>query len=97
MGPRPVRQAGSVLGLQVNVAQASESQRAALAADSEEETCPHCETDGGVPSGEEPPTQTRSCIQRETVETVVSRLRLNEQADEESIPRGEARGRIVLP
>ncbi|MYE97189.1 MAG: hypothetical protein F4X28_07580 [Acidimicrobiaceae bacterium] len=36
-------------------------------------------------------------MQREAVESAVARLRANEQADEDGIPRGEARGRIVLP
>ena len=83
----------------VNVAQAVESQRAALAADTEHDSCPHCEADTGVApmDDEDPPTQTRSCMQREAVNTAVERLRANERADEENIPRGEARGRIVLP
>ena len=83
----------------VNVAQAVESQRAALAADTDGEPCPHCEAgiSGALMDGEEPPTQTRSCMQREAVKAAVERLRANEQADEENIPRGEARGRIVLP
>lgn len=73
----------------VNVAQAVQSQRAAMAADTED--------DGGTPMGDEPPRQTRSSMQREAVKAAVERLRANEQADEENIPRGEARGRIVLP
>ena len=82
----------------INVAQAVESQRAALAADSEDEACPHCAAGiGSTPMDDEPPTQTRSCMQREAVKTAVERLRANEHADEEHIPRGEARGRIVLP
>ena len=83
----------------VNVAAAVESQRAALSAHSETDTCPHCDAgaDAGAEDGEEPPKQTRSCMQREAVRTAVERLRANEQADEENIPRGEARGRIVLP
>ena len=83
----------------VNVAQAVESQLSALAAAIEDEPCPHCEADtGGAPmDDEEPPTQTRSCMQREAVKTAVERLRVNEQSEEENIPRGEARGRIVLP
>jgi superfamily II DNA or RNA helicase len=82
----------------VNVAQAVESQRAALAAATEDDPCPHCETGGGGTATTPPPRlQTRSCMQREAVETAVERLRANEQAQEENIPRGEARGRIVLP
>ena len=83
----------------VNVAQAVESQRAALAAGAEAGPCPHCEAGAGGAraGGEESPVQTRSCMQREAVEAAVGGLRANEQADEEGIPRGEARGRIVLP
>ena len=81
----------------VNVAQAVASQRAALVT-SVEEQCPHCDpVAGGHTDDEEPPIQTRSCMQREAVETAVARLRANEQADEHNIARGEARGRIVLP
>ncbi|MYK92355.1 MAG: hypothetical protein F4026_09570 [Synechococcus sp. SB0669_bin_8] len=80
----------------VNVARAVEQQRAALAASTDGESCPHCEA-GSVVGGGEPPVQTRSCMQREAVETAVARLRANERADEVDIPRGEARGRIVLP
>ncbi|MCY4195124.1 MAG: DEAD/DEAH box helicase family protein, partial [bacterium] len=36
-------------------------------------------------------------MQQEAVDTAVARLRANELSDEENIPRGEARGRIVLP
>ena len=36
-------------------------------------------------------------MQREAVDRAVERLRANEDADEVGIPRGEARGRIVLP
>ncbi|WP_419840576.1 DEAD/DEAH box helicase family protein [Candidatus Poriferisodalis sp.] len=85
----------------VNVAHAVEMQRAALAARSDPEPCPHCDgetANAADRSGEAVPlTQTRSCMQREAVETAVARLRVNEQADEPGIPRGEARGRIVLP
>ncbi|MCY4369871.1 MAG: DEAD/DEAH box helicase family protein, partial [bacterium] len=81
----------------VNVAQAVESQRAAFDA-ADTEACPHCDTPnsgGGDP--EQAPIQTRSCMQREAVATAVERLRANEMADEDNIPRGEARGRIILP
>ena len=83
----------------VNVTQAVESQSAAHTADIESDPCLHCDDDTGAApeGGEEPPTQTRSCMQREAVETAVARLRDNKRADEDDIPRGEARGRIVLP
>ena len=84
---------------QVNVAQAVEMQRTALAAATESDPCPHCGTAASTPAdiGDEPVAQTRSCMQREAVDRAVERLRANEQADEVGIPRGEARGRIVLP
>ena len=81
----------------VNVAQAVESQRAAAAAGDESGQCPHCAAGAGGAVLSGTPPQTRSCMQREAVRTAVERLRDNEQADEEKIPRGEARGRIVLP
>lgn len=85
----------------VNVALAVEVQYQALVALSELGPCPHCEEGaprGGGRAGEEaPPVQLRSCMQREAVSAAVSRLRENEQADEPGIPRGEARGRVVLP
>ena len=73
----------------VNVARAVEEQRTALAAAAEAGSCSHCETGTG--------RQTRSCMQREAVKAAVTRLREHEQVDEEGIPRGEARGRIILP
>ena len=96
--PGKVRMSGAPVKV-VNVALAVESQCAAQERDIESDPCPHCEADTGAVAvgGEEPPTQTRSCMQREAVETAVERLRDNERADEANIPRGEARGRIVLP
>ena len=81
---------------QVNIAQDVESQRAASAA-ADADTCPHCETSDSLDSGLEAPVQTRSCMQREAVEMAVTRLRRNEITDEDNIPKGEARGRIILP
>ena len=81
---------------QVNAAQAVESQRAASAA-ADTDTCRHCETGDSLDSDQDAPIQTRSCMQREAVEKAVNRLRDNEMADEDGIPRGEARGRIILP
>lgn len=80
----------------VNIAQAVASQRAALTASTEDDLCPHCESVGGDPD-DDPPVQTRSCMQREAVSTAVASLRANENAEEDGIPRGEARGRVVLP
>ncbi len=78
----------------VNVTQDVERQRAAFVA-GDTEVCPHCEP--GVTTTGEPVRQTRTCMQRHAVENAVTRLRTNEQSDEDGIPRGEARGRIILP
>ncbi len=96
--PGKVKMSGAAVKV-VNVAQAVESQRAVLAAGSEDDLCPHCETGSGAAAmyGEDPVVQTRSCMQGEAVETAVARLRAHEMAGDEGIPRGEARGRIVLP
>ena len=80
----------------VNVAQAVEEQRAAFAS-ADTDTCPHCENRSSDISQSEAPTQTRTCMQREAVTQAVTRLRANEMTDEDNIPRGEARGRIILP
>ena len=81
----------------VNVALAVEVQYHALSTLREPEPCQHCESGAASSGNETLPAQTRSCMQREAVEAAVHRLRENEQADEPGIPRGEARGRIVLP
>ncbi|MDE0669737.1 MAG: DEAD/DEAH box helicase family protein [bacterium] len=95
--PGKVSMSGAPLKV-LNVAQAVESQLTAFAG-TESDPCPHCEASADTVSGnvERDSIQTRSCMQREAVEKAVSRLRANEQSDEASIPRGEARGRIVLP
>ena len=76
----------------VNVAHAVERQRAALAEASDARGSAQAPAGGG-----EAPPQTRSEMQREAVELSVKRLRDNEMAEEPGIPKGEARGRIVLP
>ena len=81
---------------EVNVAQAIESQRAASAA-ADTDTCLHCETGDSIDSDQDAPIQTRSCMQREAVGMAVTRLRANEMTDEDNIPKGEARGRVILP
>ena len=81
---------------EVNVAQAVESQRAASAA-ADTDTCRHCETGDSLDSDQDPHVQTRSCMQREAVEMAVTRLRANEMTGEDNIPKGEARGRVILP
>ena len=84
--PHKAKMSGAPVKL-VNVAQDVESQRLAL---NEIEYDSRADTD-------ETPLQTRSSMQQEAVEKAVSALRANEQVDEDNIPRGEARGRIVLP
>ena len=91
--PGKVAMSGAPVKL-VNVAQAVEWQRAALAAASDPDPGPDSRA---TMDEDESFTQTRSSMQREAVDMAVERLRANEQADEVGIPRGEARGRIVLP
>ena len=72
-GHSPAKVKASGLPLRVvNVAQAVQAQRSVLAANTEDGPCPHCEAVDGDPSGGEPPVQTRSCMQREAVETAVA-------------------------
>ena len=96
--PNKIRMSGFPMNV-VNVAQDVEAQHTALTTATEgDPPCPHCEADTHDPTlGAGPVTQTRSCMQREAVRATVERLRANEQVEEENIPRGEARGRIVLP
>ena len=94
--PGKVAMSGAPLKV-VNVAQAVGAQREALAAEAAEASCTHCEAGADAAATADPPIQTRSCMQREAVQAVVERLRANEQIDEDGIPRGEARGRVVLP
>ncbi|MCY4133853.1 MAG: DEAD/DEAH box helicase family protein [bacterium] len=96
--PGKVAMSGTPVKL-VNVAQAVERQRAALDAASEFDQSPSGSAGTGRKPADdgEPFSQTRSDMQREAVDLAVERLRDNEQAEEVGIPRGEARGRIVLP
>ena len=59
------------------------------AAPDEAGDCPHCHD----PEAE----QTRSCMQREAVAASVRILREHAEADSGGLPRGQARGRIILP
>ena len=95
--PGKVKMSGAAVKV-ANIAQAVESQRTALDV-SIDDLCPHCgtATDNDLVNCDEPLIQTRSCMQSEAVAKAVTRLRANEQSDEDNIPRGEARGRIVLP
>ena len=82
MGDRPVKV--------VNVALDVRQQRSAFGFDPE--TCSHCERQEG-----EDIRRTRTCMQEEAVTESVRTLR--EHADSESggLPRGQARGKIILP
>ena len=82
MGDRPVKA--------VNVALDVRQQRSAFGF--EHESCSHCEPHDG-----EDPRRTRTCMQKEAVGKSIRMLR--EHADSESggLPRGQARGRIILP
>lgn len=96
--PGKAQMSGAPVKVQ-NVAQACADQRAALTAGRDTDACPHCDAGPGgtLPADGSPPQQTRSCMQREAVATATELLRTNEQSEEDGIPRGEARGRIVLP
>ena len=60
------------------------------------EACPHCVA---VEAGEELAgvRRTKSCMQKEAVDTAVEVLRKHELVETGGIPRGQARGRIILP
>ncbi|MCY4271013.1 MAG: DEAD/DEAH box helicase family protein [bacterium] len=96
--PGKVAMSGTPVKL-VNVAQAVERQRAALDATSEFDRSSSGSAGAGRKPADdgEPFSQTRSDMQREAIDLAVKRLRDNEQAEEVGIPRGEARGLIVLP
>jgi predicted helicase len=96
--PGKAQMSGAPVKVQ-NVAQACADQRAALTAGRDTDVCPHCDAGPGgtLTADGSPPPQTRSCMQREAVATATELLRTNEQFDADGIPRGEARGRIVLP
>lgn len=82
----------------VNVAADLQAQRAAAPRAEADDACPHCAVPGPPRDRDEPPPQqTRSCMQREAVEKAAGLLREHELTVEDGIPRGEARGRIVLP
>ena len=63
----------------------------------EPEPCPHCQISGGTPDPENPPRQTKQCMQDEAVAQSVSRLREHEQSESGGLPVGQARGKIILP
>ena len=57
------------------------------------EDCEHCQPN---PDGDER-MQTRSCMQNEAVTNSVRILREQERSESGGLPKGEARGRIILP
>ena len=59
----------------------------------ETEDCPHCASN---PDGEVR-LQTKSCMQNEAVAKSVHTLRDHEQSNSGGIPKGQARGKIILP
>ncbi len=70
---------------------AADVSAAASASAEAEEDCAHCAN----PDGDGP--QSRSCMQREAVESSVRLLLSHAEADTGGCPVGEARGRIILP
>ena len=56
------------------------------------EECPHCEP---TPNGEER-RQTKSCMQGEAIKESVRILREHEQSESGGLPKGQARGKIIL-
>ena len=61
------------------------------------EPCPHCQISSVEPDPENPPRQTKQCMQDEAVAQSVSRLREHEQSESGGLPVGQARGKIILP
>ncbi|MYJ41318.1 MAG: hypothetical protein F4076_02560 [Acidimicrobiaceae bacterium] len=72
----------------VNLA-ADTAAQAASDAGEDDVDCPHCRDGDAI--------QTRSCMQREAVERSVHLLREHAESDSGGLPRGQARGRIILP
>ena len=93
--PAKVAMSGSEVKV-VNVAGDVEAALTDAVAGSDRDDCPHCH-DRGHGHDSDGTRQSRSCMQREAVDAVVRVLRSQEQCDEDGIPRGEARGRLVLP
>ncbi len=73
----------------VNIANDLQQQRTAYT----HEECPHCEPN---PNGEAR-RQTKTCMQNEAVDKSVRILREHEQSDSGGLPKGQARGKIILP
>ena len=58
-----------------------------------DEDCPHCQPH----TDEETPRQTKTCMQNEVVTESVRVLEEHVQADSGGLPKGQARGKIILP
>ena len=74
----------------VNITADLESERASWT--SQDDTCAHCDNPDAPDA-----VQTKSCMQREAIAESVRILREHAGSDSGGIPRGEARGRIILP
>ena len=61
------------------------------------EPCPHCDPQQPTADPENPPRQTKQCMQDAAVAESVRRLREHEQSDSGGCPPGQARGKIILP
>ena len=59
----------------------------------ESEKCAHCESQ----EGDEDAMQTKNCMQNEAVNNAVRILKKHVKTNSSGIPKGEARGRIILP
>ena len=73
----------------INIANDLQQQQATLTY----EECPHCEPN---PDGEER-RQTKSCMQTEAIAESVRILKEYEQSESGGLPKGQARGKIILP
>ena len=58
-----------------------------------DEDCPHCQ----LHPDEEAPRQTKTCMQSEAVAESVRVLKEHVRADSGGLPKGQARGKIILP
>ena len=58
----------------------------------DEQPCPHCQPDAPETAG-----QTKQCMQDEAVATAVRVLQDHVQSDSGGLPRGQARGKVILP
>ena len=73
----------------VNIANDLRQQMAAFT----HEVCPHCEPK----PDDETRRQTRTCMQNEAVNESIRILKEHEQSESGGLPKGQARGKIILP